>query len=400
MLRETLTVKRVDGLKPAPTGQRYDVFDSLVPGFGIRVTSTGKKSYVLVTRFPGRKNPTRRTIASVGAMDLSKARDVARDWLSKIQAGQDPKTDGIESSLPLSPTFETFAQVSNNFIERHVRKNKLRSSQEIERIIERELLPSWRNTKFVSIGRRDVAGLLDKIEVRGSVSADRTLAVISKICNWYAARDDDYVSPIVKGMRRSNPTESRRSRILDDDEIRDVWSVSNELGIYGGFIQFSLLTAQRKAKVAQLKISDIKSDGIWIIQTENREKANAKKIKLPDFALNVVQRIQSYHGGDFVFSETGEAPINGFSKCKSRLDARVTEKRGSPIPDWVAHDLRRTAKSIMARCKVPPHISERVLGHAIAGVEGVYDHYDYFNEKTDALQKLNDEISRIITPGH
>lgn len=55
MLRETLTVKRVDGLKPAPTGQRYDIFDSLVPGFGIRVTSTGKKSYVLVTRFLERK---------------------------------------------------------------------------------------------------------------------------------------------------------------------------------------------------------------------------------------------------------------------------------------------------------------------------------------------------------
>ena len=50
----------------------------------------------------------------------------------------------------------------------------------------------------------------------------------------------------------------------------------------------------------------------------------------------------------------------------------------------------------MAKCKVPRDIIERVLGHAISGVEGVYDQYDYFEEKADALERLNGMIAEIV----
>jgi integrase len=69
---------------------------------------------------------------------------------------------------------------------------------------------------------------------------------------------------------------------------------------------------------------------------------------------------------------------------------------GPPFAKWVVHDLRRTAKSLMAKCKVPRDIIERVLGHAISGVEGVYDQYDYFEEKADALERLNGMIAEIV----
>jgi integrase len=62
------------------------------------------------------------------------------------------------------------------------------------------------------------------------------------------------------------------------------------------------------------------------------------------------------------------------------------------------HDLRRTARSLMSRAGVQSEHAERVLGHAIVGVEGVYDQYDYRREKTDALEKLADLIERILNP--
>ena len=68
------------------------------------------------------------------------------------------------------------------------------------------------------------------------------------------------------------------------------------------------------------------------------------------------------------------------------------------IPDWVVHDLRRTAKTLMARAEVRPDISERVLGHTIKGVEGVYDQHSYDDEKADALNRLAAEVERIINP--
>jgi integrase len=69
-----------------------------------------------------------------------------------------------------------------------------------------------------------------------------------------------------------------------------------------------------------------------------------------------------------------------------------------PIPNWTLHDLRRTAKTLMVRAGVRPDISERVLGHVIAGVEGTYDRHSYADEKRAALEKLAEMIERILNP--
>ena len=69
-----------------------------------------------------------------------------------------------------------------------------------------------------------------------------------------------------------------------------------------------------------------------------------------------------------------------------------------PIPNWTLHDLRRTAKTLMVRAGVRPDISERVLGHVIAGVEGTYDRHSYADEKREALEKLAVIIEQILNP--
>jgi integrase len=85
--------------------------------------------------------------------------------------------------------------------------------------------------------------------------------------------------------------------------------------------------------------------------------------------------------------------FNSFSQRKGELDERLKDMK-----PWTIHDLRRTAKSLMARAGVRPDISERVLGHAIAGVEGVYDRHSYSSEKAEALQRLADLIETILNP--
>jgi hypothetical protein len=87
--------------------------------------------------------------------------------------------------------------------------------------IDKHVLPTRGAREFASIRRGDVTQLLDAIaEDAGPVAADKMLAITSKIFNWYATRHDDYTSPIVRGMRRSNPKDRARTRILNDDEIR------------------------------------------------------------------------------------------------------------------------------------------------------------------------------------
>ena len=95
-------------------------------------------------------------------------------------------------------------------------------------------------------------------------------------------------------------------------------------------------------------------------------------------------------GDGLVFPGRGGRQISGWSKYKARLD------KVSGVKDWVLHDLRRTARSLMSRAGVQSDIAERVLGHAQQGVKGVYDRHDYADEKAHALRKLAGLIELIL----
>jgi integrase len=201
--------------------------------------------------------------------------------------------------------------------------------------------------------------------------------------NWHAARDENYSSPIVRGMRRTNPKETERKRILTDDEIRAVWNAAS--GSYGRLVQFLLLTAQRRDKVASMRWDDI--DGkVWTIRTEKREKGNAGVLRLPTMAMEVLGE----RGEGLVFPGRGGKAICGWSFYKTELD------EASAVTDWVLHDLRRTARSLMSRSGVPSEIAERVMGHAQEGVLGVYDRHEYRDEKAEALRKLASVVRSIL----
>jgi integrase len=90
---------------------------------------------------------------------------------------------------------------------------------------------------------------------------------------------------------------------------------------------------------------------------------------------------------------TGPASFNSFSQRKAELDEKLAD-----MPHWTLHDLRRTARSLMAEAGVAENVAERVLGHALPGVRGVYNRYDYADEKADALQRLAAKIETIVHP--
>jgi integrase len=157
-----------------------------------------------------------------------------------------------------------------------------------------------------------------------------------------------------------------------------------------------LLIAQRREKIRVMHSDHVSDDGVWTVETEDREKGNVARIRLSSQAMRIIREQPTTPTRPFIFQGRLAGPINGFTKDKAALDAKMEEIAGHPIPHWVLHDLRRTAKTLMTRAGVLPHISERVLGHAIEGVEGVYDQHDYFAEKSDALKKLGALVDTIL----
>jgi integrase len=150
-----------------------------------------------------------------------------------------------------------------------------------------------------------------------------------------------------------------------------------------------------------MKWEDIDADGVWTIATEDREKNNAGVLPLPALALAQIETAPRIVDNPYIFAGLRRY-FNGFGKSKAELDA-VAAKKAAELKitvgdDWQFHDLRRTARSLMSRAGVAPNIAERVLGHAIAGVEGVYDRHAYIDEKREALARLAALVERIIDP--
>jgi integrase len=111
-------------------------------------------------------------------------------------------------------------------------------------------------------------------------------------------------------------------------------------------------------------------------------------------ALEVLKKLPRIDSNDYVFAVAGGKHFNSFSQHKRELD----EKLPKDMRPWVLHDLRRTARSLMAKVGVSDEVAERVLGHAIVGVHGIYNRHDYSTQKNAALQKLADQIDMVVNP--
>jgi integrase len=379
-MRKTLTDKGVSALKPR--AQRYAFPDPELRGHFIRVQPSGSKSFVAVARDPYGKQ----IWASVGAADVLKiddAREHARAALKRIKAG----LPAFEAP-PVKP--DTFKAVAENWLKRHVAGKQLRSGREIKRVLAKYVYPHWQDLDFISIKRSDISALLDHIEdTNGSRQADLALAHLRSIANWFASRDDSYVSPFVRGMRRHK--KEARARILDDGELRVIWKTAEGNGQFGAIVRLLLLTGQRREKVNSMKWADL-ADGVWTIATVDREKSNAGSLALPAQALAIIQAQPRVGENPYVFAGRGNGAYD-ISQSKAPFDRKLPK-----MPHWTLHDLRRTARSLMSRAGVRPDIAERVMGHAIAGVESVYDRHSYRDEKADALRRLAALVDGIANP--
>jgi integrase len=361
-------------------------------GFGVRVTAAGARAFVLNYRLRGREY--RFTIGAWPDWSPLKAVREARDLRQRIDRGENPLADRAPS-----PATASVAAVLDEFVARYVRnpKQPLRKStiDAYASAFERLVKPRIGKLSIHELRRSHVIKLLDEIEDNnGPVAANQTLAHLRKAFVWHALRDDEFRSPIVRGMARIKPAERARTRVLTDDELRAVWPELT--GTFGALVKVLLLTAQRRDEVAGMTTVEIGADGIWTIPAERSKTKRPHFVPLSKTALAVIEAQPAI--GGFVFPSRAGTPFSGWSKSKAKLDKAVQQATGTPIPNWRLHDLRRTAKTLMARTKVRPDISERVLGHALPGIQGIYDRYAYADEKRDALEKLAELIERILHP--
>jgi integrase len=398
-----ITKRKVDGLKPGDI-----LADEEIKGFVARCLDSGAVTYGYRYRAVGKQRWI--GLGIHGSITPDQARDLAKKRAGEVADNRDPVAEREEVRAQASRVRliekNTVNAVLDAFVKDHVKG--LRSGDQVERAFDVYVRPRIGSKSIYGLRRSDITTMLNAIkEEHGPVMADRVLAHVRKAFNWQMVQDDEFKSPIVRGMAKTKPQQRKRKRTLSDDEIRDLWAGLDQFNgpaCYPPYVKSLLLNMTRRNESSEMHSSEIEGD-LWTIPAARYKSKVDHVIPISAAALALIGNKPAglKKNSWFIFSTTGGAkPFSGFSKAKKELDrliASIRKEQGrSPMTQWQLHDLRRTGRSLMSRAKVESDHAERCMGHVIGGVRETYDRYEYLEEKRAAFEKLAAMVAFILNP--
>lgn len=412
---------------PPPSGQT-ELWDDLVPGFGLRIAAGGSRTYFVMKRLNGKL--VRRTVGKVatgdrpgaGELALTAARERARALLATLAGGVDP--DEAKAARARAQTPNTFAEVAKSYFADPSKRGgaALRSRGELERKV-RVDLAAWADRPIAEITRADVRAVIGAKHATSPVSANRLLALVRRIFRWAVREDLIGANP---AMDIDPPAqEEERDRVLSLAEIAQVWRGADAIGFpYGPLVKLLILTAQRRNEVAGLTRGEIAGNG-WRLPDSRAKRGKGHLVPLSKPALAILEGVPKIEGTDLVFT-TGKraakkgqkvdpkavpAAVSGWSRMKDRLDAVIAKQAAEAadepldiekhaLPAWTLHDLRRSVAThlrdseVMGAASVDRLTVSKILNHAEGGMTRLYDRYSNDKEKRAALEAWAAVIER------
>jgi integrase len=172
--------------------------------------------------------------------------------------------------------------------------------------------------------------------------------------------------------------------------LRIVWNACGGDSDFAKIVRLLILLGCRRQEIGSLRWGELDlDDGVLAIPGSRTKSGNALALVLPDAALAI---LSSTPRRDSVFVFGGAAGFLSWSTSMATLRRRIT----TPMAQWSLHDLRRTFRSGLGRIGVPPHIAERLVGHAVGGVEAIYDRYRYTSEMQNALATWASHVTSVV----
>jgi integrase len=388
-MAKRLTDISIRNLKPGPV--RREISDR-ANGLFLISQPSGAKSWAVRYRFNGK--PVKLTVGVWPAVSLHDARVAAAKAREQVAKGNDPTKARADAKVKADAAkADTLTAVCENYLRRE--GSKLRTLDQRMSILKRQVYPVLGSRPIGEIKRSEMVHLLDRIEDHnGPRAADVALAILRRIFHWHEKRSDEFRSPIIRGMARQNAAEHRRTRILDDRELRAVWQAASAdiAGPFGAFVKLALLTSARRGEIAGMRWDEIDADGIWTLPAARSKTKTEITRPLSKAALAVLDGVPRIDGCPFALSATGRTPISQFSTPKKKLDA------ASGTSGWRLHDLRRCARSLMSRAHVDSDIAEQILGHSRGDLIERYDRHLPLDRMRDAVERLSALIETIANP--
>jgi integrase len=370
----------------------FDKHRDAPKGFGLRVTDSGRKVFVL--RYLTDAGRDRRLdIGDHGTWSLSAARDYASDLRQEVDRGGDPiqRRDDQAAESTVKDVFERYCKA-------HV--DKLASGKAVRATLSNHLLPALGKRKITEVRRRDVIAVVEKLAQEKGRQAALLLTYTKGLFAWAEDREIIEANPVATikpGKIDKALSPRKRARVLTDDEIRGVW---NRTEPPEGMHRVTLLalrmilaTGQRPGEVCGMRRSEI--DGRWWrIPAERRGKTEDEHaVPLTETALAIMEEAG---GQDYVFSARGgPVEVAAIGKAVKRCAKALGNQAKGAEGHWRPHDLRRTMRTGLAAAGVSETVAEAVIGHVRKGITGVYDRHRYDAEKRAAMEAWDRRLQRI-----
>lgn len=360
---------------------------------------TGKASWILRYRFGGRNKE--KVIGRYPDISLKDARELARNDRAKIQQGIDVASAKRREKLK-AIDMHNVEGLGKLWMERHI-LSKYKYPEVVERVLRRHIYPVVGKIPIEEIRPVHVDDVLNRIVTAGAPTvANDALRYMFRMFHFAVKRKWIESNPAY-GFEISDAggTENPRERWLNRDEIAALADAMKTTANFGHINELAvwllLALCVRKMELLSAKWAEFDlSKGVWSLQPSRTKKSVAIEIPLAPQVITWLNEVKVFAcGSEYLFparrivtKKEGKTHRNRFDHISpDTLNVALKRLNLDDIPHFTVHDMRRTARTLLAELGVDRFVAERALNHKVRGVEGTYNRYDYFDARKDALER-------------
>jgi integrase len=407
-----LTKQSVESLVSKASGDSC-LWDTEVPGFGVRAQPGGRKVYVLRYRArcaSGAQVQRKMTLCQTSIATLDKARAMAREALQKVATGIDPMSARAERLAGGAPTVEAMFTAR---IAAMQEKGRAMADE-----VERMLLKAPGNAAD-RIGRNRPPGDVSPADIVRAIApfykdghrgaADKARSYLAAAFAWAIKSAHDYTvedgrdwgvkqNPAA-GVARDHGAMTARDRNLSNAEIRAVWSATSPReGAFGRDVglclRVMLACGQRLQETLRMDGADIDLEArLWTMPAnKTKGRIHAHAVPLPEIILADLAHAKTIHGDGAIFP--GRSDGSGETvdiRSVSQATRRWVAAQPAGIQPFQPRDLRRTWKSRAHDAGVDRETRDLIQQHARGSDSGTkhYDRANYSAQMRVGMDKWN-----------
>lgn len=391
MAKIKLTKTAVDAA--IPKDHDYELRDTSVPGFILKVTPAGRKTFMLQyqTKSGIRRKPA---IGRFGELTVEQARKIAQDWLAEVRQGNDPSAE--KSAARAAPTMK---QLCEKFIEEYSKlHNKPNTVEGNELNIKNHIVPRLGRMKVHEVKRADISTFMTALSDR-PIIANRTLACLRKMFNlseiWGYRPDGSNPCRHVQKYAEKGST-----RFITDDEMRKLFTYLDGAERDGLEHPFLTLAIRLQFEFAARMSEVLSLEWSWIDLEQRRvtwpDSKTGDMIKpLSDEAHHLLSEAPRFENSPFVCPSIFNPAKSMTANTYHHGWRRVLMRAG--IPHVGTHGIRHRAATDIANSGVPLKIGMALTAHKTVAM-----FMRYIHNEDDPVRSAADVVAArrrsIVTP--